>query len=201
VLIPYGGEKGDYIMSDVKKMIEEITPSLTEQDREKILALWQGMSLAVDRLKTGFERDQSFRGIGECAGFNVYVDGDGTKTNRGTKLTGVIKVELPKIKKYLEGYRPAGLLRLDFAFPEYATPLLERWRETCHIEVRAAAMFSPPQEEGYCFHGHRYIVEGKLERIEQAAVERQEQLAISLFFRVRNYSVWSDGKKLLEAGY
>lgn len=136
-----------------------------------------------------------YGGAGKCCEFNVYVGG--TKEDRGSKLAGVEKVVLPKMERGQDGQSTAMTMRVEFYTLENAVTLLKRAGEWKRIEVRAAVTYLNVGV-GYGFHGHQYIMDAFLTRLEQSPIERNKGTAVSATFSVRAYTVYVDDEKMLE---
>lgn len=139
----------------------------------------------------------SYIGDGKCCDFNLYIGG--TKEDGGTKVTGVEKVALPKPEKGKNGWRETMTMRLEVDTLEHAAALLKQAGKWQRVEVRAAVAYLEPVE-GYGFHGHQYIMDVLLAKIDQIPLERDKGTAVSITFTVRAYTVYIDAEKVLEIG-
>ncbi len=122
--------------------------------------------------------------IGKCCEFNVYVDG--TKADGGIRLDGAEKVFLPKLERNGDDWSKVMTMRLEVDALENAIPLLTLAGKWQRIEVRAAVTYLNAGE-GYGFHGHQYIMDARLIRIEQSTVERNKSTA-GVFNMLRSLS-------------
>lgn len=135
-------------------------------------------------------------GIGVCANFAVYIDGD--DENKGTGLRGVEKVNLPDLgtKELGTVFDVSTTASVEFDCLENAHAVQKKqgvWR----MEVREAIKSLEKTGE-YDIHLYKHIMDVQFVGLTQVPLEITGRAAVTATFLVRGYTAYVNDKKLWE---
>lgn len=138
-------------------------------------------------------KDEKINYCGNCAAFNVYIDGGEDKM--GAKLENVIRVNLPAERKNLTMTKISEL-RIAFDHLEAAQIALERREGNRRIEIREAIQYLNNQGEPD-IETIRHVIEGEILAFEQSPVELCGKREVMISYKVNRYTVYSGDKEIL----